>query len=163
MAQYARPDSDISKSNVSYSTGTDAYALVDETSYSDTDYFYYAGSSTMTCEMGLSSVDDPESSSGHVLRIRISKSSTFGSTPSVALKEGSTTIRSSTLGEPSSATTYEITLTTEEADSITDYGNLSVLVTFPGYIIPPTTRCYWIEFEVPDAPIKVGLEMGACF
>lgn len=163
MAQYARPDSDISKTNVSYSTGSTAYVLVDETSYSDTDYFYYAGTSTMTCEVGLSSVDDPESSSGHIIRVRISKSSTSGNAPSFALKEGSTTIRSYTMGEPSSATTYEVTLTTGEADSIGDYGNLSVLVTFPGYITRPTSRCYWIEFQVPDAPLKAGLEMGACF
>jgi hypothetical protein len=46
----------------------------------------------MTCEVGLSSVVDPLSSTGHILRVRIRKTNTSGNSPTIALKQGSTTI-----------------------------------------------------------------------
>jgi hypothetical protein len=119
-AQYARPTSDVSSGTWTASSGSDLYAMLDETAASDADYITTTGAST--CEVALNTLSDPSSSTGHIVRYRISASS-GGIT--VRLRQGTTTIATWThASAPTSLTTYEQTLTGGEADSITDYSAL---------------------------------------
>lgn len=121
-AQYARPTSDVSAGTWTASSGSDLYAMLDEASASDADYIVTTGAST--CEVALGSLTDPASSSGHIVRYRISATS-GGIT--VRLRQGTTTIASWTHSPaPTSLTTYEQTLSSAEADSITSYAALKL-------------------------------------
>ncbi len=120
--QLARPVSDVTAGTWTASTGSDLYAMLDETVASDADYIVTTAAST--CEVALGSVSDPASSGGHVVRYRIS-ANTGGIT--VRLRQGTTTIAAWTHNPaPSSLTTYAQTLSGAEADSITDYAALKL-------------------------------------
>ena len=121
-AQLLAPVSDVSAGSWAPSSGSDLYAMVDETAYGDTDYIYAA--SATTCTLALASGSDPSSSSGHILRYRLLAGS---GTVAVTLKQGTTTIASwgpHTL--TGAAQDFAQTLTSGEADSITDYSALRV-------------------------------------
>lgn len=119
----ARPTSDITDGAWLPSTGSDLYAVVDETTANDTDYIYT--SSASTCEMALSAVTDPASSSGQVVRYRAK--SDYGNDLVATLKQGGTTIATRThTSVPATWTDYTMTLTSGECDAITDYGALRV-------------------------------------
>ena len=121
-AQFSRPTSDASTGTWTASTGSDLYAMIDETVASDTDYISTVNAST--CEVALSTLSDPASSSGHIVRYRLSAEA-GGVT--VRLRQGTTTIASWTHSPaPSSLTTYAQTLSVGEADSITDYTALKL-------------------------------------
>lgn len=121
--QKLAPVSDVSAGSWTPSSGTDLYAMLDETAASDTDYI--AATSATTCTLALASGSDPASSTGHILRYRLPPGS---GTVSVALKQGTTTIASwgphTLIG--TTAQTFAQTLTGGEADSITDYSALRV-------------------------------------
>jgi len=118
--QYALPISDVSAGTWTASTGSDLFAMLDETVADDGDYI--TTTSASTCEVALGSLTDPALSTGHIVRYRISAT---GGGIIVRLREGSTTIASWTHDPaPASPTTYAQTLSGGEADSITDYGNL---------------------------------------
>jgi hypothetical protein len=120
--QYARPTSDVTAGTWTASTGSDLYAMIDETVASDSDYIVTTGAST--CEVALGSLSDPSSSTGHKVRYRLSATS-GGIT--VRLRQGTTTIATWTHAPaPTSLTTYEQTLTGGEADSITNYAALKL-------------------------------------
>ena len=93
MAQFGRPISDISAGGWVPSSGGDLYAMLDEVSASDSDYIQ-GDSSDTAAEVLLSTVTDPVSSSGHILRFR-AQSSGGGGAPErldVELYEGTTLI-----------------------------------------------------------------------
>jgi hypothetical protein len=120
---FARPDADVTDGAWTPSSGGDLYAMLDEVTYDDGDYIY-----TMTpseCAVSLSALGDPGVSTNHTVRYRAAGD---GATDLiVTLKQGSTTIATWTESNASStATTYEHTLTTGEADSITDYTDLKL-------------------------------------
>ncbi|MBL0307655.1 MAG: hypothetical protein IPQ25_16995 [Chitinophagaceae bacterium] len=120
--QLQRPVSDVSAGTWTASTGSDLYAMLDETSVNDADYIVTTGAST--CEVALGSLTDPAVSTGHKVRYRLS-ANTGGIT--VRLREGTTTIATWTHNPaPSALTTYEQTLTGGEADSITNYAALKL-------------------------------------
>ena len=121
-AQYARPTSDVSAGTWTASTGSDLYAMLDETTANDADYISTVNAST--CEVTLGTLTDPASSTGHVVRYRIAADS---GGIIVRLRQGTTTIASWTHNPaPSSLTTYAQTLTGGEADSITNYAALKL-------------------------------------
>ena len=121
-AQYARPVSDVSAGGWTASTGSDLFAMLDETSANDSDYI--TTTSASTCEVALGSLSDPALSTGHIVRYRISAT---GGGIIVRLREGSTTIASWTHNPaPASPTTYAQTLSGGEADSITNYAALKL-------------------------------------
>jgi hypothetical protein len=123
-AQYAKPDADITDGNWLASTGSsDLYTCIDESIYNDTDYIFTRSLSTAT--ISLSSLDDPLTSSDHIIKYRAKGD---GSTDLVVrLKQGLTTIATWTeTNVVTSETTFAHTLTSGEADSITDYSNLTV-------------------------------------
>lgn len=161
MAQYARPDSDITVGSWTSSTGATLYGVVDESSASDSDYFYRSGGDD-TCEVGLSNVTDPVSSSGHVLRVRSNKSGVGTITSLTAsLMQGASTIASTTCYVTDATwTTTTLNLSAAEADSITDYSDLRVrLVQDWASGVATRSQVSWIEFEVPDAPVVGGQPM----
>ena len=120
--QLAAPSADVSAGGWTASTGSDLYAMLDEAAADDGDYISTTAAST--CEVALGSLSDPASSTGHVVRYRISATS-GGIT--VRLRQGTTTIASWTHDPaPASLTTYEQTLSGGEADSITDYTALKL-------------------------------------
>ena len=119
------PISDISAGGWTPSSGSDLYAMLDESAYSDTDYI--VSSTPSTCEMRVTTATDPAVSTGHVLRYRLLAGT--GSI-AVALKQGSTTIASfGPHALTGSAQDFEQTLSGGEADSITDYSDLRVVFT----------------------------------
>lgn len=121
-SQKLAPVSDVAAGSWTPSSGSDLYAMLDETSYSDTDYI--AATSATTCTLALASGSDPSSSTGHILRYRLLSGS---GTVTVTLKQGTTTIASwgpHTL--TGAAQDFAQTLTGGEADSITDYSALRV-------------------------------------
>lgn len=121
--QYLAPVSDVSAGSWTPSSGSDLYAMLDETAYSDSDYI--AATSATTCTLALASGSDPASSTGHILRYRLLAGS---GTVAVTLKQGGTTIASwgphALIG--TTAQNFAQTLTGSEADSITDYSALRV-------------------------------------
>lgn len=120
--QKLAPVSDVSAGSWTPSSGSDLYAMLDETAYSDADYIY--ATSATTCTLALASGSDPSSSTGHILRYRLLAGS---GKIAVTLKQSTTTIASwgpHTL--TGAAQDFAQTLTSGEADSITDYSALRV-------------------------------------
>ena len=137
MAQFARPDTDISKGGWTASTGTDLWEMINETPASDTDYARSGDNPTTaeTYEAALSSVTDPVSSTGHVVRYRYQKNESGGGKATgidltVYLVENTTVIASQAHTDISVGyLDGSFTLTAGEADSITDYTDLRLRFT----------------------------------
>jgi hypothetical protein len=99
------------------------YSLVDEPVADDADYI--SATEPATCDLALSAVTDPGTSSGQVLTIRAKSDN--GNTLVATLKQDTTTIATRTItGLTSSYEDYPITLTSGECDAITDYSSLHV-------------------------------------
>lgn len=127
VATIARPSSDISSSGWSASSGADLFAMLDEVTPDDADYII-ASTVGAVCEIGLSAVADPGTSSGQVMRYRLWSPTGNGAT--VKLKQGATTIATWTHATlPTTATLYTQALTAGECDAITNYSALSIEVT----------------------------------
>jgi hypothetical protein len=121
--RFARPSSDLSAGAWTPSTGSDLYAMLDETTASDTDYIETTTAST--CEVALNAVTDPATSSGQVITIRAQSAN--GNNLVATLKQGATTIATRTFTSlGASWADYTITLSGAECDAITDYADLSV-------------------------------------
>ena len=115
---------------------TNLYTHIDETSYSDADYVKSEeapSSSPYVCR--LTSLTDPVSSTGHILRYRYLKSATGDQTINLTVQlrqgytnEGSpgTQIAEWTHSNIDAVTTAEQTLSGAQADTITDYTSLFV-------------------------------------
>ena len=126
MTQYARPDSDVSNDGSwEASAGSDLYALIDESSTDDSDYVQVGGQPyDAIFVVTLSDVTDPSSAADHKVYYRASYDGGFGSLTVVLLE--TTTARATSVNEDisDSITQYEFTLTSGEANSITNYNNL---------------------------------------
>ncbi|KKK45032.1 hypothetical protein LCGC14_3166150 [marine sediment metagenome] len=152
MAQFARPDSDVTLTNFDspFWSNVDEVSPDDDTTSQRSGFGVAAGA---LYELTLSNVTDPVSSTGHVLRVRHLSSPTLVTGQIlIELRQGaSTVIASATFDAPTSYTTFIITLSGAEADSITDYTDLRVRGTTQ---VTTNFRLLttWIEFEVPDAP-----------
>ena len=121
-AQKLAPVSDVSAGGWTASSGSDLYAMVDESSASDSDYILTDSESS--CTLALAAGSDPGVSTGHILRYRLLAGS--GSV-TATLKQSTTTIASfgpHTL--TGAAQDFAQTLSAGEADSITDYSALRV-------------------------------------
>lgn len=131
MAQFARPSADTVRSGWTDQAGgtTTIYTSIDESVANDGDYIKTAappGSNEF--ETLLTSVTDPVSSSGHVMRWRRRKQPPSGSTDinlTVRLLQGAVEIVSRPDNAiPGSYADTSYTLSAGEADAITDYGDL---------------------------------------
>lgn len=122
ITQKLAPVSDVSAGSWTPSSGSDLYAMLDETAASDADYIQ--ATSATTCTLALASGSDPSSSTGHILRYRLLAGS---GQVTATLKQGTTTIASfgpHTL--TGAAQDFAQTLSAGQADSITDYSALRV-------------------------------------
>lgn len=164
MAQYARPDSDVAAGG--WATAP-LYQKIDETPYSDSDYITdtFIGGAGTAVTVGLSNVGDPGVSSGHIIRVRFRVDDIVSGswTVTVRLYEGATTRSTDNATANTSFTTSTFTLSTAEANSITDYTNLRIEVEFynDDEFGTYTADISWIEFEVPDAATTVYVYDGS--
>jgi hypothetical protein len=104
--------------------------------------------------VSLSDVTDPASSSGHIVRVRSCKAgANVVNSLTGYLMQGSTQICSFACHVANSTwTTTSYTLSSAEADAITDYTDLRVRVALDwGAGVATGARVSWIEFECPDA------------
>lgn len=157
MAQFARPDSNVTQTNF-----TNGFANIDEASPSDADFAFGANNTVAELEVGLSDVTDPSSSSGHVFRYRIAKTNAGtvdgggnAVTVTARLMQGTTEIATDTAKTADGTwTQYAYTLTSGEADAITSYTDLRLeFVTSASGGSPANRRggaVSWAELEVPD-------------
>jgi hypothetical protein len=151
MAQFARPDSDIS-SSIRWSG---SYTLIDEVTPDDGDYLTCSNSANATCEKGLSDLADPISDADHTVRFRAWQSNNTNIRGlTVTLVQGSTTIAAYSTGDlpKGTPTAFEFTLTSGQADSITDYTDIRLRFTSTGNTaFGDRSYVYvsWAELEVP--------------
>lgn len=116
--QIAVPVADISAGGWTPSSGTDLYAMLDETPASDADYATSDTASAFEVEVGI--FDDPGVDIDHFFRYRLSGKNGCGFI--VSLKQGATTIASWThtpASMPTGPATFEQALTAPQAASIT--------------------------------------------
>ena len=119
----ARPRADTASGSWLPSTGATLYGCVDEATADDTDYIY--ANSATTCQLALSSVVDPGTTSGQVVSYRAWSPSGNGLV--VRLKCGATTVATWTHATlPGTVTQYDQSLSAGEIAAITDYADLRV-------------------------------------
>lgn len=153
-AQYARPSSTITSGSWTYSGSS----LHEDTDEEAPDGVAYASSTTDEdeCVLGLSSVIDPVSSSGHIIRFtaRSVNGEKGGENLYVRLYQGDVLIASSakiTLNR-NAYEEYTYTLLAEEADAIEDYGNLRIRLHVDAVGSGEEIRVDQVEFETPNEP-----------
>jgi hypothetical protein len=108
-----RPDSDVAAGAWTPSTGSDLWAMIDEVSASDADYI--TTSTASTCEMTLTNTTFPGTATE---KLSYRASSVAGSTLTVTLFQGATTIASWSHALTGTITLYEQTLTAPEVANI---------------------------------------------
>lgn len=153
MSQFLRPTSDVSNNGWTYSTGTTAYVLLDETTASDSDYM--AGTTTnKSLMLGLSGTSQPYASGDGTLRVR-AKRTTTSPTLAVQLFNASGGAVGSSLGITAGTSFATSTFTIAAAD----LPNVARI-----QLYGKNVQVSWVELETPDvAPITCGLEMGMMF
>lgn len=131
MPQFARPSADTVRTGWTDEAGgtTSIYTGIDEAVAEDVEYIKTAAPpGTNEFETLLTSVTDPVSSSGHIMRWRRRKQPASGSADinlTVRLLQGTTQIKSvADNAIPGSFTDTSATLSAGEADAITNYADL---------------------------------------
>lgn len=151
-AQIARPDGTATNEGWTIVGAPTVHEAVDESEPNgDTDYVG-TDSTGIDAEVTLSDVTDPLSSSDHI--IRFTCKAIGNKSPekvTVALIEGVSIISSSEKScNRDSYGTIEITLSSGEADSITDYTDLRLRITATSLSDSESVRVTQMEFEVPE-------------
>jgi outer membrane murein-binding lipoprotein Lpp len=126
---------------------------LDEVSFNDADYVeLFYSFETNAFEVKLSAVTDPLSSSGHIIRVRTKDNIPI--TLTIELYQGATLIAGGFNTTPQlSLATDVFTLSSAQADLITNYADLRIRVTGGDTNNTGFADGSWIEFEVPDASI----------
>lgn len=163
-SQYGRPNADLV---VGSWTTAPLYQSIDETTRDDADFITSpnAGVSSTwnSANISLSSVRDPLSSSNHVLRYVYAKNAAGGQDINfrIRLLQGDKEIASFTHNSiPAIFTLQEQTLTSAQADSITDYSSLKIEVgvnSMDATLPQRKAEVSWVELNVnsPAGMIKV--------
>ena len=156
MAQFARPDSDVTAGNWTPQGGpVSLFDTMNEVVANDADFAESASNPTADLmEVGLSNLDDPALSTGHVLRYRYQKDSAAGAQIDlvVDLVQGTTVIATFThLDIQPGFITQAQALTVPQADAITDYTDLRIRFTAdnPGAGATREAHVSFAEFEIP--------------
>lgn len=133
--QHARPNNDAGSFFWTPSTGTNLWSLLDETFPDDSDYIQ---SDVVTdipesLYLSLSPLDDPLSSTGHVLKLRFGKTEPGGDAVNMTvtlMQDDETEIATRTFEDISDVlTTHSFTLSQAEANTITNYEGLLLKLT----------------------------------
>jgi hypothetical protein len=153
MPQFARPESDITTTNWTRSTGSNAfYTYINETT-ANNDPYVQTQTTNSGLEVKLSAVTNPQSTSDHIVRIRNWMVGTGGpEARTILLLQGATTIATLISGNlvRTVGTENVITLTGAQAGAITDYSDLRLRFTATTLASGETYRVSWAELEVPD-------------
>ena len=156
MAQFARPDSDVTAGMwVPIGGPVSLFDTMNEVVASDTDFAESDSNPTFDLmEVGLSNLDDPALSTGHILRYRYQKDSAAGAQIDlvVDLVQGVTVIATFThLDIQLGFITQAQTLTGPQTDAITDYTDLRIRFTAdnPGPGATREAHVSFAEFEIP--------------
>jgi len=129
--QYIYPASDITSGSWNPSSGEDLYAMLDEDPANDSDYIHSSSHpSNDTCEVKFEVAADPLTDQHHVVKYRYKKSGVDTINLTFYLMQGVTQIATWSHNDISTTVTQgSYTLTSEEADSITDYHDLRLRIT----------------------------------
>lgn len=129
MPQFARPTSDVALGGWS----GPAFSAIDEAIADDLDFTQSPSAPAgAALEVALGAVEDPQSSSGHIVRYRIQKASAGGAVINVdvALVQGTTVIASWSHADVQNGfVQYAQTLSAAQADAITNYADLRLRFT----------------------------------
>lgn len=162
MAQFIRPDSDITTTGFNTSTGATFYTLIDEITPSDTDYAWASNNTSATLEVGLGNPGSTPQGGTCTCRYRIAKTNNgtvdgTGSVPPTQgfIYEGATLVASDVSQSPTGTwTTYNFTFSTT---LVTDFNNLRFLMTVAATGGSPGSRrgaaVSWAELELPDGAV----------
>ncbi|NIQ81578.1 MAG: hypothetical protein GTN93_26495 [Anaerolineae bacterium] len=154
MAQFARPNSDITKGSWSPSSGTDLYPMLDEETQDGDSTYIESLTAVDTFEVGLSDVTDPGVGTGHVLHFWFRTSGSGGPEKvDIQLRENTTTIvdLQNQANRSGSYIDVNYTLSEAEANSITDYTALAIRALNENAADPEFARVTMCCLEVPDA------------
>lgn len=175
MAQTLLPTSDVAKSNLSYSSGSAAFSLLNEASPSSSGWIKSATSGEASgsgyATMHITDPERPIKSGDWILKVYLKTVSDYNDgSADIALYQGDTLIASETFsGLNGSFALKTRTLTAGEKANVTDPTNLRVKVTVEhGYVKHGDqnyiydTYCSWACLETPDKA-NAGLEMGCPF
>ena len=164
--QYGRPVSTEAAGNWTESGAATLHEAVDEVVPND-DMDYISSSSITTARFGVSPLTDPLSSSGHVLRIRLTSSGgLFPELCDFRLYQGTTVVAAITgMSSRNNYRAFTYTLSAAEADAITDYTDLWFEVEATYLFFYEEMRVTWMELEVPStvpvlsAPTVTNVDM----
>lgn len=139
MPQFARPDADITDGAWTKSSGGagDMYTMIDEAIADDADYVQSeAAPASSAFAVGLGNVEDPVSSTGHIVRYRYQKEAAGGAQIDLIVQlrqgysgegaQGSLIHAETHTNIPNGWTAGTFTLAGAEADAITDYADLQL-------------------------------------
>ncbi|MGQ0771524.1 MAG: hypothetical protein ACT4NT_01945 [Nitrososphaerota archaeon] len=166
ITQFSRPDEDLSKGGWTDTAGGDSdtilYDEVNESARNDANFArsktFVLGADSDIWTIGLQGVVDPESSSNHVVSYVFRKNTLGVSTvhTTIRLLQGGTQIGSWTDNNIGTTfTSASKTLTAGEANSITDYSNLSLEITstYADGLVDANEDVSWVQFSVPQVGI----------
>jgi hypothetical protein len=164
-SSFARPDGDVS--NAGAWTPTPLWSRLDETSPDDSSTMVSTGQNPTTAdtfEVSLTNVADPFASTNHIIRFR-ARGDDGGRDNFLEMRlyQGSTQIASTGVEDVTTSwTTFTYTLTSGQANSITDYNNLRLRFipdttgTGPGSRVDVT----WAELEVPVTETQLLIQFN---
>lgn len=124
--QYLRPASDVSNTGWTPTSGTNA-SVLDEAVFDDLDYTQAiaAGSEFV---VALTAGTTPPSNADLALSVRVPVGFSPNGALTVKLEQGAAVKATWTISTPAAGTTYDLTLTQGEFDSITNWADLRVRV-----------------------------------
>lgn len=139
MPQFARPDADVVDGAWLNNLGSaiDMYLSIDEVSSDDSDFVESElNPSASAAAFGLSNVEDPQVSTGHIIRYRYQKDAAGGNQIDLTVELRQGYVSEASLGTlihsvvhtdiPNGWVAGTFTLSSGEADSITDYADLQL-------------------------------------
>lgn len=158
MAQFLRPSSDITTTNWTRSSGTNAYyTYINEVTADDNTYVQITATTNSPLEVGLGTgyvAPKSRTAANHIVRVRAWSvgGAGAGEQHTILLLEGATTIATVASGTLSrtAGTAITYTLTQAEANSINSFSNLRLRFTATTLGTSEIYRVSWAEFEIPD-------------
>jgi len=164
MAQFLRPDSDITTTGFNTSTGATFYTLLDEATRSDTDYAYSSNNTNATLEVGLSNPLASPDTGTCTLRFTWVKTNNgslngTGSDPpfSISVYEGAVLIASVSDATLSYSGSWQESSLTFSTTLVSDFTDIRVRYEVSSTGGNPNNRrgmgFSWVELEIPDGAV----------
>lgn len=161
MAQTVYPTSDITVGTwLNEAAGGTLWSHIDESVIDDADYIRAADCDQTLCEVKFDTLTDPNASANHIISFRYRKQGAASNVDcNVTVMCGGTTIATTAATNISTSwTTGTYTLSSSEADAITDYTDIRVRFAgglSGGACVNAHLEVSWTSFAVPDPTITV--------